>query len=159
MMRHVQIPPQQGKEKIFIEKKRKFSVLLTKSPSVFIGWVLARKEFFFMLGSAFISGCESSPFWLLVCCAQLLSRVGLCDPTHCAARHAPLSMEFSRQESQSRLPFPPPGDFPNPETDPKSLRNGTCTSRISHNESKYFYFHRDCMWKVLSYFMALVKKN
>ena len=120
MMRHVQIPPQQGKEKIFIEKKRKFSVLLTKSPSVFIGWVLARKEFFFMLGSAFISGCESSPFWLLVCCAQLLSRVGLCDPTHCAARHASLSMEFSRQEYWSGLQCLPPGDLPNGEIELRS---------------------------------------
>ena len=27
---------------------------------------------------------------------------------------APLSMEFSRQEYWSGLPFPPPGDLPNP---------------------------------------------
>ena len=27
---------------------------------------------------------------------------------------APLSMEFSRQEYWSRLPFPSPGDLPNP---------------------------------------------
>ena len=27
----------------------------------------------------------------------------------------PLSMEFSRQEYWSRLPFPSPGDLPNPE--------------------------------------------
>ena len=30
------------------------------------------------------------------------------------ARHVPLSMEFSRQEYQSELPCPPPGDLPNP---------------------------------------------
>ena len=34
------------------------------------------------------------------------------------ARQAPLSMEFSRQESWSGLPFPPPGDFPNPGIEP-----------------------------------------
>ena len=28
--------------------------------------------------------------------------------------HAPLSMGFPRQEYWSRLPFPPPGDLPNP---------------------------------------------
>ena len=28
------------------------------------------------------------------------------------ARQAPLSMGFPRQEHQSRLPFPPPGDLP-----------------------------------------------
>ena len=32
-----------------------------------------------------------------------------------AACQAPLSMGFSRQEYWSGLPFPPPGDLPNPE--------------------------------------------
>ena len=43
-------------------------------------------------------------------CAQ--SCVTLCDPMHC--RQAPLSMEFSRQEYWSRLPFPLPEDLPDP---------------------------------------------
>ena len=33
---------------------------------------------------------------------------------------APLSMEFSRQEYWSGLPFPPSGDLPDPEIKPKS---------------------------------------
>ena len=33
---------------------------------------------------------------------------------HCIARQAPLSMEFPRQEYWSRLPFPSPGDLPDP---------------------------------------------
>ena len=33
----------------------------------------------------------------------------------------PLSMEFSRQEYWSRLPFPPPGDPPDPGIEPASL--------------------------------------
>ena len=37
-----------------------------------------------------------------------------------AARQAPLSMGFSRQEYWSGLPFPSPGDLPNPGADPKS---------------------------------------
>ena len=32
----------------------------------------------------------------------------------------PLSMGFSRQEYQSRLPLPPPGDLPNPGIKPAS---------------------------------------
>ena len=32
----------------------------------------------------------------------------------------PLSMKFSRQEYWSGLPFPPPGDLPDPEIEPKS---------------------------------------
>ena len=38
-----------------------------------------------------------------------------------AARQAPLSMEFSRQEYWNGLPCPPPGDPPNPGTEPMSL--------------------------------------
>ena len=37
------------------------------------------------------------------------------------AHQAPLSMEFSRQEYWSALPFPPPGDLPNLEIEPTSL--------------------------------------
>ena len=36
------------------------------------------------------------------------------------ACHAPLSMEFPRQEYWSGLPFPPPRDLPNPEIEPRS---------------------------------------
>ena len=36
------------------------------------------------------------------------------------AYQAPLSMEFSRQEYWSGLPFPSPGDFPNPGIEPRS---------------------------------------
>ena len=36
------------------------------------------------------------------------------------ANQAPLSMGFSRQEHWSRLPFPSPGDLPNPGIKPRS---------------------------------------
>ena len=36
------------------------------------------------------------------------------------AHQALLSMGFSRQEYWSGLPFPPPGDLPNPGTEPAS---------------------------------------
>ena len=35
------------------------------------------------------------------------------------ARQAPLSMGFSWQEYWSRLPFPSPGDFPDPGIEPR----------------------------------------
>ena len=35
------------------------------------------------------------------------------------AHQAPLSMEFSRQEDWSGLPFPSPGDLPNPGIKPR----------------------------------------
>ena len=42
------------------------------------------------------------------------SRLTLCDPMDCIAYQAPQSMEFSRQEYWSGLPFPSPGHLPNP---------------------------------------------
>ena len=44
----------------------------------------------------------------------------LCNPMAVACQ-APLSMRFSRQEYWSQLPFPSPGDLPNPGTEPMSL--------------------------------------
>ena len=38
----------------------------------------------------------------------------------CVAPQAPLSMEFSSQEYQSGLPFPSPGDLPDPGIEPGS---------------------------------------
>ena len=40
------------------------------------------------------------------------SSLTLCDPMDCAAHQPSLSMEFSRQEYWSGLPFPFPGIFP-----------------------------------------------
>ena len=49
------------------------------------------------------------------------SRVRLSVTPWTVARHAPPSMEFSRQEYWSGLPFPPPGDRPDPGIEPMSL--------------------------------------
>ena len=48
------------------------------------------------------------------------SRPTLCDPMDCTACQALLSMGFSRQGYWSELPFPSPGDFPNPGIKPGS---------------------------------------
>ena len=55
------------------------------------------------------------------CCAVLTAQLcpTLCNPMN-AARQAPLSMGFSRQEYWSGLPCPPPGDLPNPGIKPRS---------------------------------------
>ena len=46
----------------------------------------------------------------------------LCDPTPwTVAQQAPLSVEFSRQEYRSGLPFLSPGDLPDPEIEPGSV--------------------------------------
>ena len=48
-----------------------------------------------------------------------LSRVRLCD-RWTVVHQAPPSMGFSRQEYWSGLPFPSPGDLPNPGIEPRS---------------------------------------
>ena len=53
-------------------------------------------------------------------CAQMLSHVQLFVTPWTVALQAPLSMEFSRQEDWSGLPFPPPGDLSNPGIEPAS---------------------------------------
>ena len=52
---------------------------------------------------------------------QLLSRVQLFATPWTVARQAPLSMEFSRQEYWNGLPFPTPGDLPDPGMESASL--------------------------------------
>ena len=51
---------------------------------------------------------------------KLLSRVQLFATLWTVAQPAPQSMGFSRQEYWSGLPFPSPGDLPNPGIEPRS---------------------------------------
>ena len=67
------------------------------------------------------------PFTWLTCvcecvctCAQLLSHVQFFAALWTVAHQAPLSMGLSSQEYWSGLPFPPPGDLPEPGIKPMS---------------------------------------
>ena len=51
---------------------------------------------------------------------KLLSQVRLFATPWTVAYQAPPSMGFSRQECWSRLPFPSPGDLPDPGIEPGS---------------------------------------
>ena len=51
---------------------------------------------------------------------KLLSHLQLFVTPWTVAYQGPLSMGFSRQEYWSGLPFPSPGDLPNPGIDPRS---------------------------------------
>ena len=53
-------------------------------------------------------------------CWCVLSHVRLFGAPWTVAHQAPLSMGFPRQVYWSALPFPPPGDLPNPGTEPAS---------------------------------------
>ena len=51
---------------------------------------------------------------------KLLRRVQLFATPWTVTYQAPPTMGFSRQEYWSGFPFPSPGDFPNPGTEPRS---------------------------------------
>ena len=63
------------------------------------------------------SAPPSSPMKVKVLVTQ--SCLSLCDPMQCSLPGSSV-MEFSRQEYWSGLPFPSPGDFPNPGMEPRS---------------------------------------
>ena len=58
-----------------------------------------------------------------------LSRIQLFATPWTGAYQAPPSMEFSRQENCSGLPFPSPGDFPDPGIE---LRSPHCRQTLYH---------------------------
>ena len=59
--------------------------------------------------------------WLLLCLSVTPWTVPL---------QVPLFMGFSRQEYWSGLPCPPPGDLPDPGTEPASLRSSAAADRF-----------------------------
>ena len=62
------------------------------------------------------------------CCLATKSCLTLCNLWDCSLQ-APLSMRFSRQEYQSGLSFPPPGNLPDPGTELGLL--STSPARVS----------------------------
>ena len=101
-------------------------------------------------------------------CAQLLSSVWLFSTPWAVACQAPLSMGYSRQEYWSGLPFPSPGDLPDPFPHP-SLHINVCSFDFSSEylsgslllnqikKSLYLYESHNFtpFWK-LSLFMAML---
>ena len=61
----------------------------------------------------------------------MLSRVQLFATPWTVALQAPLSMEFPRQEYRHGLPFPSPGDLPDPGIKPMSLASPALAGRFS----------------------------
>ena len=62
----------------------------------------------------------------------MLSCIQLFATPWTVAHQAPLSMEFSRQENKSGLPFLPPGDLPNPGITPMSSAWQVGSFPLSH---------------------------
>ena len=82
----------------------------------------------------FVRMGSSNAVWEERVCALSHVRlfVGLFVTPWIVARQAPLSMGFPRQEYWNRLPFPPPGDVPNPGIEPGSPALQADSLPLSH---------------------------
>ena len=80
-----------------------------------------------------------------------LSRVRLFATPWTVAYQAPLSMEFSRQEYWSGLPFPSPGDLPDPGNEPGSsaLQAGALPSEPSTSLPGVKCDHRQELFRII----------
>ena len=76
------------------------------------------------------------------------SHVQLFVASWTVAHQAPLSMEVSRQESLNRLPFPTPGDLPDPGIEPESLASPAGR-----------FFTADATWETLTFESQNVLKS
>ena len=79
-----------------------------------------------------LPGARVTPGEPALCC--VLSRVRLSVTPWTAARRAPLSTGFSRQAYWSGLPCPPPGDLPDPGTQPASPVSPALAGRLFATE-------------------------
>ena len=73
---------------------------------------------------------------------KLLSRVRLFATAWTVAHQAPPSMGFSKLQNWSGVPFPSPGDLPDPRMEPQVSRIvGRCFYHLSHQVSPYNWFY------------------
>ena len=72
-----------------------------------------------------------------VMCVNHFSLVQLRATLWTVAHQAPVSMRFSRQEYQSGLPCPPPGDLPNPGIKPASFTSPALASRLFTSNARW----------------------
>ena len=79
----------------------------------------------------------------------MLSHVQLFATPSTVAYQCPLSMGCSRQEYWSGLPFPPPGNLPNPGTEPTSLASAAGFSTTEPPGKPYLSFGSEikCLYR------------
>ena len=86
-------------------------------------------------GTALHLNCSSGYTKLSVyVCVHTQSCLTLCD-SWTVAQQAPPSVGFSKQEYYSELPFPTPGDLPDPGIEPTSLASPALAGRFFTTES------------------------
>ena len=90
-------------------------------------------------GTLVCKGSEKAYACVCVC----FSHVQLFVTSWAVAHQVPLSIEFSRREYWTRLPFPTAGAFPNSGTEPMSLASPALA------EGYFFFFTTSSTWEAL----------
>ena len=106
--------------------------------------------------------CFTVSICVCVCVCYSLSRVWLFASPWTVACQDALSMEFSRQVNWSELPFPSPGDLPNPGIKPgfsalqaDSINLGHQGSQSSMSRENWLVHHLGPIWFQSVYVMSL----
>ena len=96
-----------------------------------------------LLQSCFFFNFQLDFVYTIMLCSDAQLCPTLCSPLDCKVAHwASLSVEFSRPRILEWLPFPPPGDLPDPEIEPKPLTFPTLAGRFFTSitwEAQVFY--------------------
>ena len=90
-----------------------------------------------------LSFCSTPPVPSVLLLLSRYSRVWLCATPETAAHQAPLSLDFSRQEHWSELPFPSPRDLLHPETETASALAPALTGGFLTTEPPWLRFFED----------------
>ena len=106
---------------VVVSGKNRWSVsILQSSPMIFFLFLNpASGELAILSLGIYLNKLKTSVHTKSYVC--ILSHVWLFGTPWTIARQVPLSMGFPRQDYWSGLPFPTPGDLPNPRTEPISL--------------------------------------
>ena len=93
----------------------------------------------------------------LLCCAQ--SRLTLCDPMNCSPPGSSVHGIFLSKNTRV-VPFPPPGDRPDPEIEPRSPSLQVDSLPLSHQGSPFKCINTNIyMFLYLDYIWGILKKN
>ena len=104
-----------------------------------------------------VTMCNFLLFLFFACMyAQLPSHVGLFANPWTVALQAPLSMGFSRQEYWNGLPFPSPGDFPDPQIELVSPESHALTDVSFTTEPLFHWMQTSWQQRLLDYIMFSV---
>ena len=105
----------------------------------------------------------STHYFFLMCVLSCFSHVQLFVTRWTVAHQAPLSVEFSMQEYWSGLPFPSPGNLPDPGTEPALFTSAASAGGFFTTsttwEAPFFLTWKDVKSSKLVLFTDLIQKG